>query len=94
MTKRRQKKWGYGLTIENGRLAFQGACRASDGRKAISPIVAVARKHAHIVSLDQHLAAIAVMLDFVNPVLALWWLIDQGRKLWLDESETGSDAEH
>ena len=28
------------------------------------------------------------MLDFVNPVFALWWLIDQGRKLWLDKSET------
>jgi hypothetical protein len=28
-------------------------------------------------------------LIFVNPVLSLWWLIDQGRKLWLDESKAG-----
>jgi hypothetical protein len=35
------------------------------------------------------LATVAIVLDFVNPVLSLWRLIDQGRKLWLDESESG-----
>ena len=25
----------------------------------------------------------------MNPVLPLWWLIDEGWKLWLDESEPG-----
>ena len=29
------------------------------------------------------------MFDFVNPVLALGWLINRGRKLWLDESKPG-----
>jgi hypothetical protein len=29
------------------------------------------------------------MFDFMNPMLALWRLIDQGRKLRLDESESG-----
>ena len=27
------------------------------------------------------------MFDFMNPVLALWWLINQGGKLGLDEPE-------
>ena len=39
--------------------------------------MSVAAKHAHIVSLDQHLAAIAVMLDFVNPVFALGGFINE-----------------
>ena len=30
------------------------------------------------------------MFDFVNPVLALWRLIDRGRKLGLDEPESWS----
>jgi hypothetical protein len=27
--------------------------------------------------LDQHLGAIAIVFDFMNPVLALWRVIDQ-----------------
>jgi hypothetical protein len=27
------------------------------------------------------------VFDFMNPVLALWRLIDRGSKLWLDEPE-------
>jgi len=45
-------------------------------------------------SLHQHLAAIAIVFDFVNPVLSLWRLIDQGWKLWLDESEPGGYTKH
>jgi hypothetical protein len=37
--------------------------------------------------LKQHLGAIAIVFDFVNPVIPLWWLIDRGSKLWLYESE-------
>jgi hypothetical protein len=29
----------------------------------------------------------AIVFDFVNPVLAPWWLINQGGKLWLDKPE-------
>jgi len=47
--------------------------------------VAVARKHTHTIRLDQHLAAIAIMLDFVNPVFALGRLVNEGSKLGLDE---------
>jgi hypothetical protein len=34
------------------------------------------------------------MFDFVNPVLPLRRLFDQGRKLRLDESEAGGYAKH
>jgi hypothetical protein len=37
--------------------------------------------------LKQDLAAIAIVFDFMNPVLPLWRLIDRGHKLWLDEPE-------
>jgi hypothetical protein len=37
--------------------------------------------------LKQDLAAIAIVFDFMNPVLPLWRLIDRGSKLWLDEPE-------
>jgi len=40
------------------------------------------------------LAAIAIVFDFVNPVLPFRRLIDQGRQLWLDESEFGGYAKH
>jgi hypothetical protein len=43
--------------------------------------VSVAGEYARLPSLKQHLAAIAVVFDFVNPVLALWRLIDRGSKL-------------
>ena len=37
--------------------------------------------------LKQHLAAIAIVLDFVNPVMAFRGMIDRGGKLWLNETE-------
>jgi len=45
-------------------------------------------------ALNQHLAAIAIVFDFVNPMLALWRLIDRGTELGLDEPELISYAEH
>jgi hypothetical protein len=49
--------------------------------------MAIAREDSRLTVLDHHERAIAIVLDFMNPVLALRRLIDQGRKLWLDESE-------
>ena len=50
--------------------------------------MSVAGEDTRLPSLKQHLAAIAIVFDFVNPVLALWRLIDRGSKLRLDEPET------
>jgi hypothetical protein len=40
-----------------------------------------------LATLNHYLRAVAILFDFVNPVLALRRLIDQGGKLWLDEPE-------
>jgi len=53
----------------------------------LQPVVSVAGEDTGFSLLKQHLAAIAIVFDFVNPVLPLWRLIDWGSKLWLDESE-------
>ena len=54
-----------------------------DPRRAQS----IAREDARLPWLNQHLAAIAIVFDFVNPVLALRRLIDGGSKLGLNEFE-------
>jgi hypothetical protein len=40
-------------------------------------------------SLNEYEQAVAIVFDFMIPVLAFRWLIHQRRKLWLDESEPG-----
>jgi len=45
-------------------------------------------------SLKQHLAAIAIVFDFVNPVLALRRLIDRGSELGLNELEPSFYKRH
>ena len=60
---------------------------ADDRGIAVGPIMPVTREHTRLAALKQHLAPITVVLDFVNPVLALWRLIDRGGKLRLDEAK-------
>jgi hypothetical protein len=48
-----------------------------------------------LAALNHYLRAVAIVFDFMNPVLALWRLIDRGRKLRFDESKSGVKyAEH
>jgi hypothetical protein len=56
--------------------------------------MSIPAKDAHLAALNHHLTAVAIVFDFVNPVLALWRLLDRGSKLWLDESEAGGYAKH
>ena len=79
-----------GFTIDNRRLAAQAGSGMDDRGIAIAPIVSVAGQHPYLSSLKQHLAAIAVVLDFMNPVLAVWWLIDRGSKLRRDKGKAGN----
>jgi hypothetical protein len=46
----------------------------------------------HITPLDQKHRPVAIVLDFVDPALPLRGLINEGRKLWLDESKLASYA--
>ena len=62
---------------------------ADDRGIAVAPIVSIAAKDARLAALNHHLRAVAIVFDFVNPVLPLWRLIDRGSKLWLDKPEPG-----
>jgi hypothetical protein len=44
--------------------------------------------------IKQHLAAIAIVFYFVNPVFPLWGLIDRRCDLRLDEAELAIHARH
>ena len=74
-----------GLAINDCRLAAEVGGGTDDGRIAVAPIVPIAGEDTGFSSLNQH--SIAIVFDFVNPVLALWWLLNQGGKLWLDKPE-------
>ena len=83
-----------GLTINDCRLAAEVGSGTDDRWITVAPIISIAGEDTGLSSLNQHLAAIAIVFDFVNPVLALWWLIDQGSKLGLDEPEPCRYAKH
>ena len=48
--------------------------------------MSVAGEYTRMPALKQDLAAIPIVFDFVNPVLALWRLIDRGSKLGRDKA--------
>jgi hypothetical protein len=56
--------------------------------------MSVPAKDTHLVAFNHHLRAVAIVFDFVNPVLPFGRLIDGGGKLRLDEPEAGSYAKH
>jgi hypothetical protein len=62
----------------------EGSMRPERGI-AVRPIISVASEDASLPSRKQHLAAIAVIFDFVNPVIPLRGLIDERCELRLDE---------
>ena len=61
---------------------------------AVAPIVSVVGEHTRLPSLKQHLAAIAIVFEFVNPVPAFRRLIYRGSKLGLNEPEPCRYAKH
>ena len=83
-----------GLTINDCRLAFEVRGSADDRGITVAPIKSITCEDARSPALNQHLAAIAIVFDFVNPMLALRRLIDRGSELGLDEPELISYAEH
>jgi hypothetical protein len=56
--------------------------------------MSVAGQNTRLTLLKQHLAAIAVVFDLVNPVIPLRGLIDERCELRLDEAEWANDARH
>src|SRR5215475_1994192 len=80
----------YGFTTNDCRFALKLGSGADNAGIAVAPIIAIATEHTRSIALNHHLRAVAIMLDFVNPVLPIWRLIDWRSKLWLDEPESGS----
>jgi hypothetical protein len=70
-------------------LPAETGSSTNDAGIAVAPIMSIPAKDTHLAALNHYLGAVAIVFDFVNPVLALWRLIDRGSKLWFDESETG-----
>ena len=58
-----------------------------------APVKPIVGEDPRLPALNQHLAAIAIVFDFVNPMLALRRLIDRRGELGLDEPELISYAE-
>jgi hypothetical protein len=56
--------------------------------------MSIPAKDTHLAALDHHLRAVAIVFDFVNPVLAFGRLIDRGSKLRFNKYESGSYAKH
>ena len=67
---------------------------ANDRWISVAPIMSVATKDAHLAALNHYLRAVAIVFDFMNPVLPFWRLIDRGSKLRLDEPESCRYAKH
>ena len=83
-----------GLTIDDCRLAAEFRGGANERWITVGPIKSITGEDARLPALNQHLAAIAIVFDFVNPMLALRRLIDRGSELGLDEPESGGYAKH
>src|SRR5262245_66387137 len=65
-----------------------------DRGMAVAPIISVARYYTGAPRLKQHLAAIAVMFEFVNPLLAVGRLIHRRSELGHDEAKRRRNAGH
>jgi hypothetical protein len=68
----------YSFTINDCGFAAETGSSANDAGIAVAPIMSIPAKDTHLAALNHHLRAVAVVFDFVNPVLALWRLIDRG----------------
>ena len=73
------------LTVENRRPATD-AGRGGN----YAGIVAVSRVGAYRTAFKHEHGAVAVMLDFVNPVITSGRLFDESWKLWLDKAKAGN----
>ena len=83
-----------GLTINDRGFAAKVGSGTNDRGITVAPIMSVPAKDTHLAALNHHLRAVAIVFDFMNPVLALWRLIDRRSKLWLDKSQAGGNAGH
>jgi hypothetical protein len=51
--------------------------RSDDARITVAPIISIPAKDTQLAAINHHLRAVAIVSDFVNPVLALWRLFNR-----------------
>lgn len=73
------------FTIEDRTVRHQLAGSADDVAEAVGPVVAAAREHLRSAVLLVELRAVAVILDFVDPIPA-------ARRFWREGREGGFDV--
>jgi hypothetical protein len=73
------------LTINDCGFAAETGSSANDAGIAVAPIMSIPAKDTRLAALNHHLRAVAIVFDFMNPVLALRRLIDRGSKMRLDK---------
>ena len=61
------------LAIQHGGVAGQLATSLDNPAIGARPVIAVAGEGADLAAVNDHQGAIAIMLDFVNPVLSGGW---------------------
>jgi hypothetical protein len=49
--------------------------------------MSVSGEYTRLALIEQHLAAVTIVLDLVNPLLALRWVIDKCSELRLNKAE-------
>jgi hypothetical protein len=81
------------FTVEDCARRLEVAGGRGHGGIAIGPVEAVACKKPDAAPVDDELGSIAVMLDLVNPSLALRWRIDQRGAHHRDEGKIPHRAE-
>src|SRR6476659_8086302 len=83
-----------GLSINDCRFAAETSSSTNDAGITVAPIMSIPAKDTRLAALNHHLRAVAIMFDFVNPVLALRRLIDRGSNLRLDKPEPTRYTKH
>jgi hypothetical protein len=78
-----------GFTVNDCCFAAETGSGTNDAGMVVAPIISIPAKDTHLATLNHHLRAVAIVFDFVNPVLALWRLLDRGSKLWLENLMRG-----
>jgi hypothetical protein len=82
------------LTINDCRFTAEFCSGTDNAGITVAPIMSIPAKDTHLAALNHHLGSVAIVFDFVNPVLALWWLFDRTGKPRLNEPEPCRYAKH
>ena len=78
---------GDHLAIKDRRLGWQLRGLVRYVLISLRPVVTAPRVDGRLAAIDDDLAAVSIVFDFVNPSVALWRSLNQRRQLRLDEEQ-------